>query len=149
MVLKGLSALVAIILLVIGSVIGYELWSMQRKIRAANATAILQGEQVINLNTKFGAADICILPADAFVAEWVSRTRPGYRPKEIIDPDSSLYWAILTFDPKDKSYRYFIVNRRVIELEGERSYCSQNLVVKIDKNNDATLEGKWIATVMH
>jgi hypothetical protein len=147
-VVKISTAFVAVVAFVIGTFLSYELWSAQRKIDAANATAILEGEQVINLNTRFAAVDICVLPAEAFVAEWVNRTKPGYRPKEVIDPDSSLYWAILAFDLNEKTYRYFLMNRQVVALEGERSYCSGNLTVKTEKNNDPKLDSKWIATVM-
>jgi hypothetical protein len=134
-------------LVAIAAFIAFELMSMQRRINAANVTALLSTERNINLNSQFNSDDGCILPAEAFAVEWASRMRPDYHPVTLIDPDGSLYWTIFAFDGKKKSYRYYIVNRRTVELDGSKSYCSDRVSLSIRRNNNKEIEAAWIATV--
>lgn len=147
-VVFALVAFAAVASAAIGLFVAYELWTAQKKIDSANVTRLFAEKEIINAGAEFGANEVCVIPAEAFVIEWAKRMRPEYRVKEPIDPDSSLYWAILTFDHGEKSYRYLIVNRREVELAGDRSYCSHDLTLEVAANADSSIDSKRIATVV-
>lgn len=141
------SALAGAVALPLVAFISFELWSARAKLNAVNVTAILAHDRTLNLNAQFRSRDICVLPAEVFVSAWVAQMRPSYKPVENIDPDSSLYWAVLVFDETTSTYRYLIVNRRTVELDGEKSACSDRLILKVKKNESSKIDSRWLATI--
>jgi hypothetical protein len=96
-------------------------------------TSELAKEQVINLNKKLSADDVCIFDVGRLASVETKGKYPGYKKVSGSDMmhESSSYWSVVAIHHQEKTFDLYVVDRHVVHLV-DASGCSNTQMLRIE-----------------